>query len=175
MNQNLVTKFMSLVILSLLVLMLPSGASADEEEYKEEWPFVAIINGNVVLQPTDDPCIFRNEDMEASGFATYMGDVSATTEEYINVCSNQPDLLVNGTFVLKNAKQDEITCTYETIATPIPESFEISSVGSYECQEGKGQFEFCSGEGVIGALGSLISPEESLALVGELNWTVFER
>jgi len=164
MNRRSVTKSMLSGILSLLVLSLSGGAFADEESL----PFIAFIKGNLDLMETEDPCILTNEDT-GGGFATHMGRITATTKESLNFCSNAPDIAVNGNLVLANANGDSLSCTYETVATPVPGSAEVTSTGSYECQFGTGRFTYCSGEGTLAARGSLSTFKVGLVLVGKLN------
>ena len=168
MSQHGVAKAMFSLFLGLLIQLLPAGAYADEAD-EEQWPFVAIIQGNLNLMPTNDPCVFLNEDT-GKGFATHMGRISATTMESIDFCSSAPDVVVVGEFVLENADGAALSCAYETLGTPVPDSPEIRSFGRYECPDGEGRFALCSGRGLIAAQGSLLPPfEVGLALAGKLS------
>ncbi len=156
MNRKGMSKALSLVFLSLLILLLPSGTFADEKSKL----FIAIIEGHA--NPVFDGCVVTNTE-EGGGFATRMGRITAMSEETAYFCSDPNRGVVNGEMVFENVKGDKLFLVYETLATIDPEIPEITFQGPYEVTGGTGRFENARGGGTIAGHGSLLPPFEVFA------------
>lgn len=173
MNQIRIANYMSIVILSLLVLLMAGVAYAAEEE---SLPFIGIIKGNAAPVPLDPPCIIENRE-SGDGFATHIGRITSVTSHEIAVfCPDPPDEgVVNGDMEISNASGDVLYLTYTTQAKINPDLKEISFRGPYQVTGGEGRYENASGRGTIAGQGSLDPPYEVAAiLMGKLSLDDFE-
>lgn len=177
MNQSRITKYISIVILSLLVLLIAGIASAEEESF----PFIGIIKGNANPRPIDPDrdCLLRNTET-GYGFATHIGRIiSINSEETADFCDpdNPTEGVVNGEMVIEDDDGDMLFLMYQTQAKihPDPEFPEISFRGPFRITGGTGRFENASGRGTIAGEGSLRPPFEVVGiLTGRLSLDDFD-
>jgi hypothetical protein len=133
-------------------------------------PFKVTLIGNANPMPTADPCVLDNNEA-GTGHATHMGNITFATHETVNMCTNPDGADVDGTFLLTAANGDTVFGTYHTLAHLDFGTNQVSAFGQFTITGGTGRFEGASGDGTIGADGSLLPPFEVLGgQVGRISY-----
>ena len=120
-------------------------------------PLMVVLQGNASPAPTEDPCILLNTET-ATGWAQGIGAVTWQSRETVNLCAGPDTPNVEGEFTITAASGDRLFGTYQTLAQFDVEANEITARGRYQAAGGTGAFDGASGEGLIGASGSLLPP-----------------
>jgi len=122
-------------------------------------PFIVALQGRANPTPTEDPCVLVNTEA-ATGSALGIGQIAWASREVVNLCSNADGAEVKAEFAITAANGDQLFGVYQTLAKLDFESNEITAHGRYRIMGGTGKFNGASGEGIIGAAGSLAPPFE---------------
>ena len=163
---------LTLTILSMLfVLSLPGlwppvsatggplPALQGKDALNHPQPFIVALQGQANPTPTEDSCVLVNTEA-ATGSALGIGQIAWASREVVNLCSNADGAEVKGEFAITAANGDQLFGVYQTLAKLDFESNEITAHGRYQIMGGTGKFNGASGEGIIGASGSLAPPFE---------------
>jgi hypothetical protein len=137
----------------------PLPALQGEDALNHPQPFIVALQGHANPAPTEDPCVLVNTE-EATGSALGIGPITWASREVVNLCLNAEGAEVKGEFTITAANGDRLFGVYQTLAKLDFESNEITAHGRYRIVGGTGTFNGASGEGIIGAAGSLAPPFE---------------
>jgi len=122
-------------------------------------PFIVTLQGHANPTPTENPCVLVNTEA-ATGSAIGIGQIAWASREVVNLCSNAEGAEIEGEFTITAANGDQLLGVYQTLAQLDFESNKITASGRYRIVGGTGRFDGASGEGIIGAAGSLQPPFE---------------
>jgi len=125
-----------------------------EDALNHPQPFIVALQGHANPTPTEDPCVLVNTEA-ATGSALGIGPIAWASREVVNLCSNADGAEVEGEFTITAASGDQMFGVYQTLAQLDFESNKITASGRYRIVGGTGRFDEASGEGIIGAAGSL--------------------
>lgn len=137
----------------------PPPALQGEDALNHPQPFIVALQGHANPTPTEDPCVLVNTE-EATGSALGIGPIAWAAREVVNLCSNAEGAEIEGEFAITAADGDQMFGVYQTLAQLDFESNKITASGRYRIVGGTGRFDGASGEGIIGASGSLQPPFE---------------
>ena len=110
-------------------------------------------------------CALANSE-HGTGHATHLGAITWTSEETVNICAGPDGAEVTGEIVITAANGDQLFASYETLAQLDFGANQVRARGEFQITGGTGRFADATGQGTIGAEGSLSPPFE---LVGSMS------
>jgi hypothetical protein len=139
-------KFASVFAVSALV-WAPNVARAEER------PFMANLEGNAHLSPTDDPFVLRNDET-GTGNSTHLGNFTWADTEFADFDAVPGGVEVVGSFTMTAANGDELYGKLSTVGF-FDEDGNLVIHGTYRFTGGTGRFANATGTGDIDAIAYL--------------------
>lgn len=130
-------------------------------------PMSVTLQGNANLIPTNDPCVFTNEET-GSGNSTHLGAFVWSDVETVNFCTVPGGVSVVGSFVMTAANGDAVTGDLTTTGL-FQMNGDLLIDGTYSIAGGTGRFVDATGEGLVNITAQL-SP--GLPFAGTIEGTI---
>jgi hypothetical protein len=135
------------------VLAVSALIWAPNVAHAEERPFMASLEGNAHLSPTDDPAVLRNDET-GTGNSTHLGNFTWADTEFADFATVPGGVAVVGSFTMTAANGDELYGELSTVGM-FDEDDNLVIHGTYRFTGGTGRFANATGTGDIDAIAYL--------------------
>ena len=138
----------SSIILAVAVALCIGGAGLPSEAIADDQlPFVAELTSSANLTPTDDACVFRNDET-GSGEATHLGSFAWMDVEWVDFCAIPGGVSVVGRFTMTAANGDLLHGELATTGV-FEQDGKLDIHGDYFFTGGTGRFADATGSGEL--------------------------